>query len=158
MHSKQKGMVGEAKILQTFLENDFAVFTEFGDLSRIDLIVVKGALVLKVQVKACTSKNGKVVLYSKKSGPNYSFSYRESDVDIFAVYILDKEQTFFVSSKELCSYDSSMSVRLEETKNGQARNCNFIEDYTLARILRDYTPNTEPNHVDGDDIVQTTTN
>jgi len=157
MHSKAKGTIGEAKAIQHFLQNGFRVFTEFGDLSRIDLIVEKNNQLLKIQVKSYTSKDNKVVLYSKKAGPNYNFHYTEGDVDIFAVYILDKDELFYVSAKELCAMKSGLTFRLAEPKNGQKKMIRYPKDYTLERILRDYTPNTLTSNVEGDDIVQTTT-
>lgn len=159
MNSKQKGMIGEAKITQEFLRAGFHVFREFGDNSRIDLIVEAGSRLLKVQVKTYTSKDGRVFLNRRKSGPNYNYKYDISDVDIFAVYVLDLDKCFFVKSDLLCAYSTGLTFRVErfESKNNQALNVHFSDDYTIERILRDYTPNTLTNSVEGDDIVQTTT-
>jgi hypothetical protein len=158
MHSKNKGAIGEAKITTFFLEKGYNVFKEFGDLSRIDLIIEKQGKLKTIQVKTITSKRNVVELYSKKDGPNYSYSYEPEDVDIFAVYILDKDLIFFVASKELCSFKACMNFRLEKPKNNQTKKIRYVKDYTFERILRDYTPNTLTNNVEGDDIVQTTTN
>lgn len=158
MHSKKKGTIGEAKITAFFLEKEYNVFKEFGDLSRIDLIVEKQGKLKTIQVKTITSKNNVVYLSNKKDGPNYSYSYEPENVDIFAVYIFDKDLIFFVSSKELCAFKKSMSFRLEKPKNNQTKKIRYVKDYTFERILRDYTPNTLTNNVEGDDIVQTTTN
>jgi hypothetical protein len=155
LHSKAKGTIGEVKVAADLLSRGFHVFTEIGDLSKIDLIAERDRKLYRFQVKAYHSKDGVVVLSSKKSGPNYSFHYESDQIDIFAVYVLDKDIIFYVSSKEVCEYSSSMNIRLEPPKNGQKKNINLAENYTLERILRDYTPNTQTDNAVGDDIVQT---
>jgi len=155
LHSKAKGMIGEVKVAADLLSRGFHVFTEMGDLSKIDLIAERDRKLYRFQVKAYNSKNGVVTLSSRKSGPNYSFHYESDQIDIFAVYVLDRGCIFYVSSGELCEYSSSMNIRLDPPKNGQKKGIKLIENYTLDRILRDYTPNTQTDNAVGDDIVQT---
>lgn len=136
LHSKAKGAVGEMKVAAELISRGFHVFTELGDLSRIDLIAERDKKLIKIQVKAYNSKNGVINLYSKKSGPNYSFNYENDEVDIFAVYVLDRDTIFYVPSNELCEYSSSMNIRLEPAKNGQKKGVKLVEDYTLDKVLK----------------------
>lgn len=140
LHTKQKGSIGELAIAKYLMTKGYSVFTELGDLSRTDLIALINGSCIKIQVKALMSKNGMVVLSSRKSGPNYSFSYEEKDIDIFAVYVLDKDMIFFISSKELLTNKTCMSFRIDLPKNNQQENIRFLSDYTcFEKALRDYT-------------------
>lgn len=135
MHNKIKGTIGEAKILHDLLEKEFRVFTEFGDLSKIDLIAEKDNKLFRFQVKAYHSKNGVVNLERRKRGPNYKFVYQEKDVDIFAVYVLDKDLIFYVSSEDLCSAKTQLSFRIDPPKKKQTKNIRYLKDYTLEKAL-----------------------
>ena len=131
MHSKVKGTIGHLTIATELVKLGCEVFTELGDNSKVDLIALYKTKPIKIQVKAYTSDdNGSnVKIYSTKSGPNYNFKYSEDDVDIFAVYVLDTNDIFYVPSKELCLQNKLMCVRLKETKNGQKNKIRMIDDY-----------------------------
>lgn len=156
MHSKIKGNIGETAVALNLMKKGYPVFRELGDNSKVDLIALVEDCPIKIQVKYLTAKNGVVELECKKSGPNYSFVYTLSQVDVFAVYILDKDCIFYISSKELLKHKGSMCFGVEKTPT--SRSLRYIDKYLdFERVLRDYTPHTLPSNVEGDDIVQTTT-
>ena len=41
MHTKQSGSLGELKVAADLIARGYAVFTELGDLSKVDLIVLR---------------------------------------------------------------------------------------------------------------------
>lgn len=129
LHSKTKGMIGEFAVAKELSSQNFSVFKELGDLSKIDLIAEKNSKITKIQVKAITEKDGKIVVDSRKSGPNYSFKYNDEMVDVFAIYILNHDEIFFVSSKELCEAKSSLVFRWTEPKNNQKEKIRNWKEY-----------------------------
>lgn len=131
MHSKVKGTIGHLTIAAELVKLGCEVFTELGDNSKVDLIALYKNKPIKIQVKAYTSEDngGNVIVYATKSGPNYSFKYSEDEVDIFAVYVLDTGDVFYVASKELCLKNRMISIRLRETKNGQKSKIRLVENY-----------------------------
>lgn len=158
LHTKTKGMIGEFAIAKDLAEKGFSVFREIGDLSKIDLIAEKESKLVRIQVKAITEKNGKITVYSKKNGPNYSFSYEDKMIDVFAIYVLNHDSIFYVSASELCQAKSALIFRWSDTKNGQKKNVRFWYDYTdFGRALRGHTPDTLASKVEGDEMVQTAT-
>lgn len=159
MHSKMKGALGQAAVAADLIRQGYFVFGELGDLSKIDLIAVSEDYNLhKVQVKAITSLNGKVELLATKSGPGYSFKYEQHHADVFAVYVLDRQQVLYVSAHELLQHNKSLTIRLDKTRNSQEKGVNSFEKYLdFERALRDYTRDTLTDKAEGDDIVQTTT-
>ncbi len=128
MHSKNKGNIGELSIAAELSKMGYCVFTELGDLSKVDLIAELDDRLIKIQCKALTSKNGKIALDSIKSGPGYKFRYTTDHFDVIAVYILDKDLIMYMSSSELTTKDQH-TLRVEPTKNGQVEGIRFVEDY-----------------------------
>jgi hypothetical protein len=131
MHSKVKGTIGHLTIATELIRNGCEVFTELGDNSKVDLIALYNNRPIKIQVKAYTSEDSGscVKVYSTKSGPNYKFKYSENEVDIFAIYVLDTNDIFYVPSIELCKANKMISVRIKEAKNNQTNKIRSIENY-----------------------------
>ena len=101
LHAKMKGTLGELKVTSELIKKGYAVFTEVGDLSRIDLIAWKDDKLIKIQVKSLASKNGSIEIHNYKSGPNYRYKYTKEDVDIFAIYSPELDEVFYISINEI---------------------------------------------------------
>jgi len=159
MHAKMKGALGEMTIAADLIRQGYFVFTELGDLSKTDLIAVDAEHNLyKIQVKALTTVSGKVELSAKKSGPNYSFRYHRSQVDVFAILVLDKNIVLYVNADELLQ-KTSLSIRIDKTKNSQKKRINDYHKYLdFVGALRDYTQDFPTDKAVEEEIVQTTTN
>lgn len=111
------------------LEQGYPVFFEFGDLSKADLIVLDAKQrPWKVQVKTMTETNGSIELSLWKSGPGYKFKYTAADVDIFAVYVRNRNVVLYVPSSLALKNNRSMTFRFTTPKNG-ASTCNWWEDF-----------------------------
>jgi hypothetical protein len=130
MHKKQIGTFGEMTIARDLLSQGFQVFTEFGDLSKVDLIVLSDNSPVKIQVKAYAEKNGTVTLFTTKSGPNYQFRYTEKMADVFAVYVYNRDMILYVSAKELLSNKRTVMIRIDETHSGQTKKIRPAKNYT----------------------------
>lgn len=156
-HTKQLGDIGQLAVALEMKKRKHSVFTEMGDLSKTDLVVlVNDRLPIRIQVKTATvNKNGSIVLSRKKDGPNYRFKYETEMVDLFALHCLDTGETAFVTSQELCNHSAGMTFRIKPSKNGQLKGCRFLEDYSFERALRDYTQSTQTDKAVGEEIVQT---
>lgn len=131
MHSKLKGSIGELAIAKDLAQKGFKVFTELGDLSKIDIIAEdpEGTLI-KVQVKYCTMKDGGFVeVTARKSGPGYEFYYTEKDFDVVAIYCPDIDKVAYMNSKELCS-QTQFNLRVRGAKGGGKSTVNYFSSYT----------------------------
>lgn len=157
----QKGTLGEIAVCKELIKLDYSVFVEYGNHSKIDLIALdKEFNTYKVQIKATYSKNEVVEVYSTKNclNPKYNSTYTIKQVDVFAVYIINKDLVFYISAKELLQNGKVSKFRLAESKNGQKKFVRHVKDYlNFERALRDYTPHTQTVLAVGDEIVQTTT-
>ena len=156
LHSKQKGTIGEISVIKSLLKKGYSVFTEVGDLSRVDLIAIVENVPIKIQVKSTSVDNGAVEIYTRKSGPGYSYRYTEQDVDIFAIYIENKDIVLYIAAKELLKNERSLKLRFDAPKNGQKAKIRDAWKYsTFEDALRDHTPSILPKKED-DDMIQTT--
>lgn len=141
LHKKMQGTVAVAKAVAKFNELGCSVFTEFGDLSRIDLIVERDGKLRRVQVKS-TDVDGEVVRLSlKKSGPGgYSYTYQVSDFDYFALYIRTLDKLVLVPSSVLKDNSNTLVFRLSKAKNNQTKGVHLLSDYeNFDFFLRDLT-------------------
>lgn len=64
MNNKDKGNIGESKIIYEFAKRGVQVSIPFGDNARYDLIAEFGGKLNKIQVKYCDQKikNGSILL------------------------------------------------------------------------------------------------
>ena len=156
-----KGTLGEIAVCKELLKLGFSVFVELGNTSKVDLIVLDSEFTsFKIQIKATNSANEIVSVYSMKNclNPKYNSVYTTKQVDIFAVYIIDKDLVFYISAGELLQNGKVSKFRLSESKNGQKKFVRYVSNYlNFEKALRDYTRHTQTDFAVGDEIVQTTT-
>jgi hypothetical protein len=130
MIQQSKGSLGELKTIEYLLKKDYPVFTEFGNRTRVDIVTIIDGKTVKIQCKAKTSKDGKVDLTNETTSTKYTYRYTKQDIDFFAVYVLDKDVLFFVSSEEICDENfKSMTFRIEDPKNHQKTKSRSYKDY-----------------------------
>ena len=157
----KKGTLGEIAVCKEVCLLGYDVFVGFGSHSKIDLIILdENYRAFKIQIKTTRSKNNVVEVYSVKNclNPKYNSSYTCNQIDIFAVYVYDKDFVFYVTAKELLKNGKCSKFRLSESKNGQLKNVRFINNYLdFKKALRDCTPHTQTASAAGDEPVQTTT-
>lgn len=133
-HKKDMGSYGEALVVSQIIQNGCAAFTDFGDNSRIDVIVEdKQGRLHRVQVKAVgrEDKSPEVsVLYLYKSGPGgYRFTYTEAMVDWFAVVDVVTSKIAWIPIQEALQSKSAVSLRHSIPKNNQTKNIRMFSDY-----------------------------
>lgn len=113
MHSKRKGNIGELKVACELNKLGYSVFSELGDISRIDLIVQVNDSLLKVQVKYITRKDGCYAFSTGKAGPGYRYNYRVSDVDVFALYCAEDDVVaWFLASDLIKEGGARVAIKL----------------------------------------------
>jgi hypothetical protein len=157
----KKGTLGEIAVCKELIQLGYEVFVEFGNHSKIDLIVLdENYNPCKVQIKTTESRNDVIEVYSVKNclNPKYNSTYTTQQVDIFAIYICDKDLVFYVTAKEILTNSKVSKFRLSVSKNGQKNYVRYVKDYLdFKKALRDCTPHTQTGHAVGDETVQTTT-
>ena len=130
LHTKAIGTVGELMVAAELVSLGYAVFTELGDLSPIDLITVKDSKLTRIQVKTQKSTSrGTISVPRKSKGPGYEYSYSSTDIDVVAVYAMDRKEVFYVSIEELSTKTTGLTLRIDPPTNGQVIGVNLAENY-----------------------------
>jgi hypothetical protein len=156
LHSKQKGNIGEMAVAKELMSYGWAVFTELGDLSKVDLIATKNEHIKRIQVKYVSESNGRVHASRRKRGPNYKFLYQETDFDLFAIYCPQVDAIAYLTSAEICSVKTGLNLRLDKPLNNQTTGIKYFKTYSLEKALRGHTCDTQTDNAVGNEMVQTT--
>lgn len=135
MHSKLKGNLGQFIISAKLAEYGFSVFSEEGDLSKIDLIAEKNGMLFRIQVKGITPVNNSIRLPLKKCGPNYNFKYDARNFDYFGVVDLQSKQAYLISSSILNEHQNLFTLRLKLSRNNQINKINNSKDYLFENVI-----------------------
>jgi hypothetical protein len=135
MHSKRKGNIASFGVGLELTKLGYSVFTEEGDISKIDMIAEKDGEIIRLQVKGVTPVNNTLPLELTKSGPNYSFRYELGYFDYFALWDLENHVGYLISSEVLNINNKRFTLRLNEPKNNQNKHINKAEDYLLEKVL-----------------------
>lgn len=131
LHSKDKGTLGEIAVAKYMMQRGLPVFAELGDNCKVDLIVLKNDVPIKIQVKTYSKeRDGSVVrVYAVKSGPNYRYRYVVTDFDVMAVYLHETDEILFVFLREILEHGEAMTIRLVDAKNGQSKGVKHADNY-----------------------------
>jgi hypothetical protein len=102
------------------------------DEYRYDLIADANGTLLRIQVKK--AREGEASRYRIPVG-----DYDESEVDMFAGYIIEEEKPFYVTSSETGENHFRVNMKnrsdIKPSNRGQA---NPIEEYTFDQVLSDW--------------------
>src|SRR5580765_907096 len=93
----KKGVLGEMAVSKELIRLGYEIFVAVGNHSKIDLIVLdENYRTCKIQIKTTHSKNDVVDVYSVKNclNPKYNSTYSTEQIDVFAIYIYDKDLVF----------------------------------------------------------------
>jgi hypothetical protein len=132
MHSKRKGNIGSFGIGLELAKLGYSIFTEEGDISKIDIIAEKEGTIIRIQSKAITPKDDCLVLELQKCGPNYRFKYEVGFFDYFGIWDLTNHKAYLVPSTILVDHNKAFKLRLISNNNHKV---NMASDYCLNKIL-----------------------
>ena len=135
MHSKRKGNVGQFAVGLALTKLEYSVFTEEGDISKIDIIAEKDGKLIRIQSKAITPVDNKLILNLKKSGPNYKFHYECGMFDYFAIYDLEDGNVYLVPDSILSENNNTFNLRKTPSKNNQTSGVHIASDYLIEKML-----------------------
>ena len=132
LHAKDKGTLGQLAVAKELMRRGLPVFMECGDNSKADLIVIRKNRCIRIQVKAYKRSADKntVAIYGTKSGPNYKFTYKQTDFEIFAIYLYEIDEILYVPLREvLLNKSNQITIRFKKSKNNQSKGVRLAENY-----------------------------
>jgi len=137
IHKKTTGASGEMYVAYDLLRQGYVVFKELGDNSHVDLIAIIDKQPIRIQVKTTNIKQisnkyhaaGVAFISTLKCGPNgYRYKYDIEEIDVFAIYVKDKNIVLYINAKEIGD-KRSFSIRFDKSKNAQSVNVNMYDKY-----------------------------
>jgi hypothetical protein len=137
MHEKKiKGDIAVTHVIAKFTELGWTIGVLITEHAKYDLLAEKEGKMARVQVRSAKlNSNGSIEIhlrntYADKHGC-YARKRSTGDYDILAAYCPETETVYFLPDETLGSATSSFSLRIEKTKNGQAKGVRFAEDFRL---------------------------
>lgn len=141
LNSHFKGEITELQVAQAFLSRGIQVCKPLVFDSRYDFIIDINHKLIRLQVKTCNLENLEKGYISFKTCSTHTNTqktiecpYSKEDVDYFATYY--NNNCYIVPIEKVGVKE--FRLRITPTKNGQAKNINFAEDYLLDKFLSLY--------------------
>lgn len=134
-----QGEITELQVAQAFLSKGYQVCKPMVSDSRYDFIVDINHQLFKIQVKTCKSENDEEYIHFKTCSTHTNtqrtivHTYSKEDVDYFATFYNNQ---CYIVPVEICG-SREFRIRLKPTRNGQIKNINFAENFTLEKFLSD---------------------
>jgi hypothetical protein len=128
MTPSQVGERAEAAVMAALAHSGKRVYIPIGASGRCDLVFEDDAGLHRVQVKNGVLRDSIVCFRTASNTKNIPKDYR-GDIDFFGVYCHDLESTFLVPVGVVPLRAGYLRVR--PTRNGQAQNIRWAEQYRL---------------------------
>lgn len=137
LNSHFKGEITELQVAQAFLSKGIQVSKPLVSDSRYDFIVDIKHRLIRIQVKTCLlhEEDGFISFKTCSTHTNTQrtvmHSYSKEDVDYFATFY--NNVCYIVPVDKVGNRE--VRLRIKPTKNGQIKNINFAENFTLEKFL-----------------------
>ncbi|WP_415379808.1 group I intron-associated PD-(D/E)XK endonuclease [Halosimplex sp. TS25] len=128
---KERGEKSEAAVIYELIRRDITVLEPFGDNERYDVVVEIDGTFHRIQIKTGRLEDGRIQFETRSSGTLTRKVEKEGysgDIDYFAVYSPDMEETFIVPVAD--APETTMGLRVEEAEK-QSPNINWAENYQI---------------------------
>jgi len=133
MTPSEIGSRAEGAMLATLLKEGHAVLLPFGGHQRYDMVIDGEDGFQRVQVKHGRVRNGAVAfstISSTGTGEKKVVRNYVDEVEFFGVYCSELDSSYLVPIQDTVS--GICSLRIEPTKNKQAKGVKWAEDYVLG--------------------------
>lgn len=138
MNNKMKGEFSEARVLYEFQKYNIPVSLPWGDNQRYDMIAEFNGKLNRIQVKTSNEEeNGAIKCYcrsSKNHITNKKCDKYIGEVDYFVFYNQTYDKLAIIPMEEI-GEKSTITLRLEPTKNGQNKGIRFFKDYEFEKYF-----------------------
>ena len=133
-HTKNKGDLGVLKAQIDLFEQGFTICMPLTEHAPFDLVAYKNGEFRRVQVKyRALGPSGALQVkfatcWADRHG-THSVPVDKDEVDLFCVYCPDTDECYYLNPN---NFRSSVSLRVETSKNGQSKGVHFAADYRRA--------------------------
>lgn len=129
------GNIGQAAVINKFVEMGINVYVPFGDGCVVDLIAEWNNKLHKIQIKTTESIKDSLMTWRLCKQEGYhgiKVPYLKDEVDYFALYCIE--------TKTLClvPFDNvplTFSIRLDSYEGRRYKNMHFESDFSFEKII-----------------------
>ena len=136
--SSQKGAAAEAEIAAALIRLDVVVLRPLCEGRRYDMVIDTGATLLRVQCKWASRRAGVLTARCntcRRTQSGYQRTlYSAEEIDAIAVYAPDTDRCYLLPIEEIEGHPA-ITLRLEPTRNNQAKHVRWARDYELSSSL-----------------------
>jgi hypothetical protein len=133
VHTKRTGEVSELQVLAALARDGHVLAIPFGDNQRYDLLIDRGGVFERVQVKTGRLRTGAVRFQTCSTGSTTdhrtSVSYKDQ-VEWFGVYCPENGRCYLVPIGDLPGVEGSL--RVEASRNGQTTGVRWASNYEIG--------------------------
>ena len=133
-HTKSKGDLGVLKAQLDMFEQGFTICVPRTEHAPFDLVAYRNGEFRRVQVKyRALDKSGALQVrfrtgWADRHG-THTVPIDKNQVDVYCIYCPNTDECYYLDPSK---FASSVSLRVETTKNGQAKNVHFATDNRRA--------------------------
>ena len=130
-HTKSKGDLGVLKAQVDLFEQGFTILWPQTEHAPFDLVAYRNGEFRRVQVKyRALDKNGVLnvkfaTCWSDRHG-THTVPIDKNEVDLYCIYCPETDECYYIEPKK---FGSNVSLRVEASKNCQAKRVNFAADF-----------------------------
>jgi len=136
MHTKDIGDIAEVAVTLAALKRGWSVSKPVGENQRYDLILDDGTTLFKVQCKSAKLKNNVIsaslTRMTRVKDKYKREHYTEQEIDAFAIYCPDLQQSFLLKTEELIidgRIQGNVNLRVNESTGNNQYNIRLAKDY-----------------------------
>lgn len=139
MNTKRIGNIGEAAVLNRFVEMQIPVYIPFGDNESADLVAEFNGKLNKIQVKTSESKESEYVVSLRSStirhGKDYRKVYTSTDIDYFAIYNIYSKILLLLPIEEF-NGRVAIKVNIEPKSTHNQHKIFDWREYTFEKVIK----------------------
>ena len=129
--TNQKGYIGEQAFALEAAKRGYWVAQMPQDCPYDFILDKRDGNLIRVQVKYRSLQlNGTISLRLKNGARSNRANYSSNNIDMFAVYVAEKEETFLIPISEIQDMDE-ISIRVEPPKNNQKKGVRLIQELNI---------------------------
>ncbi len=107
MNVNEKGVIGLLKVTTDLYSRGYTCFTPIDDYNPVDCIAMKDGKMYRLQIKyRSPGKGGSYEIRTRSIVNGKSIEIDRSLIDLWAVYLADKDKIVYVSADEMIKHRS----------------------------------------------------
>lgn len=130
--TKKIGKEGELRFASEFIRNGWDLFMPLNEDTPVDLLICKGKIYKRVQVKTTKPSNGKIIAKIRSTNNWQNKKYTQKDIDIIALYDYKNKVGYLIDISD-CEGKSELTLRTKPAKNNQKLKIRTHNDYVYFK-------------------------